>query len=301
MLALILTTLIWGFSFTLIGSMLKGIDSTLVASLRLGLACLCFLPLLRPRKLPGNSKYLLMGIGALQFGCMYVAYLSAFSYAPAYMVALFSSFTPLWIALFGSILKPTSHIRLLLAGTLATAGALLIRWGQELEQEGLWKAFFLMQVSNICFGAGQLAYRSWKLKHAAHRERDSFAWLYLGGFLFSMTFVLFRLVPAGELPEISLKQAGVIFYLGVIASGLGFYLWNYGSSRVSTGTLAAANNLLVPLAIIIALFFGKDHPDWRFFLPGSLCIFVALFVAPKEKWSGTPSEVETSSTPPAAD
>lgn len=280
MAALIVTTLIWGFSFTLIGQLLSGIDPFLVAALRLGLALLCFLPFLKPAALKISGCWTLLGIGAVQFGCMYVAYLSAFAHAPAYIVALFSSFTPLWIALMGSFLKPVSMGRLLLAGALATLGAVLIRSGQPLEQEGIWTAFLLMQISNISFGAGQLAYRSWKLNHPEQRERDSFAWLYLGGFLLSLLFTLFRLGTKGEVPEISLLQGGVILYLGVVASGLGFFLWNYGASRVSTGTLAAANNLLVPLGVLLALLFGKGQPDWLLFLTGSACIAIALTISP---------------------
>jgi len=294
--ALLLTTLIWGFSFTLIGSVLKGIDPFLIASLRLGLACLCFLPFLRLESVRGRGRWLLMGIGALQFGCMYVAYLSAFAFAPTYMVALFSSFTPMWISLMAAFLKPVSPTRLWLAGLLATAGALLIRSGQELEQEGIWTAFALMQVSNICFGGGQLAYRSWKRTHPGLRERDSFAWLYLGGFLLSLFFTLFRLLPSGELPEIRPLQGGVIVYLGLIASGLGFFLWNYGASRVSTAALAAANNLVVPLGVLVALIFGDVQPNWSLFLPGAACIAAALALAPREPFvqgearSATPVE-----------
>jgi drug/metabolite transporter (DMT)-like permease len=68
----------------------------------------------------------------------------------------------------------------------------------------------------------------------------------------------------------------------VIASGLGFFLWNFGASRVTTATLAAANNLLVPLAVLIALLFGKDQPDWVLFLPGALCIGAALVLSPRK-------------------
>lgn len=280
--ALILTTLVWGFSFTLIGSVLQGIDPFLVAALRLGLACLCFLPLLRLNSVKGSGRILLMGIGGLQFGCMYVAYLSAFSYAPAYVVALFSSFTPLWIALIGSFLHPVSLVRLLLAGLLATAGAVLIRSGQDIDTEGIWTAFALMQISNVCFGGGQLAYRSWKLKHSELRERDSFAWLYLGGFALALIFVLARPDARGGLAVITLSQWGVILYLGLVASGLGFFLWNFGASRVSTAALAAANNLLVPLAVLIALIFSQQHPTWALFLPGSACIGIALLLAPRK-------------------
>jgi drug/metabolite transporter (DMT)-like permease len=44
----------------------------------------------------------------------------------------------------------------------------------------------------------------------------------------------------------------------VLASGLGFFLWNVGATRVSAGTLAVMNNAKVPLAVTVALvFFGE--------------------------------------------
>jgi len=302
-LALGTTTLIWGFSFTLIGNVLKGLDSTLIASLRLGLACLCFLPFLRPGRLPKSGVGILMGIGALQFGCMYVAYMKAFSYAPVPMVILFSSFTPIWIALIGQFLKPLNPILLVTAGVLATSGAIHIRYsGQNFDQDEIWIAFGLMQISNICFGGGQLAYRSWKLKHPDQREQDSFAWLYLGGFLLSMAFVFYRLYiqePPLEMPDVTTKQLAVIVYLGIVASGGGFFLWNFGSSRVSTGTLAAANNLLVPLGVLISigwsLWKGDDitsQQNWLIFAFGAGCIFLALFLIPKDS-SNSQTDVES--------
>jgi drug/metabolite transporter (DMT)-like permease len=74
----------------------------------------------------------------------------------------------------------------------------------------------------------------------------------------------------------------VIVYLGLVASGRGFFLWNYGASRVSTAALATANNLVVPPGVLIALVFGRGQPDWVLFLPGAACIAAALAVAPRQ-------------------
>ena len=82
----------------------------------------------------------------------------------------------------------------------------------------------------------------------------------------------------------------VILYLGIIASGLCFYLWNMGASRVSTGTLAAANNLLVPLGVVLSILFKKEYPQWGVFLLGSAVIACALIVAPKENPVNAPLE-----------
>ena len=44
-----------------------------------------------------------------------------------------------------------------------------------------------------------------------------------------------------------------MLYLGLVPTAVGFHLWNRGASRVSAGTLAAANQLKVPLAVLVAL------------------------------------------------
>ena len=51
----------------------------------------------------------------------------------------------------------------------------------------------------------------------------------------------------------------MLTYLGVVASGLGFFLWNKGSVLCRAGTLAAFNNAVVPLAMASSLFiFGES-------------------------------------------
>lgn len=277
-----LTTLIWGFSFALIGTALRGVDPFVVAGLRLGLAFFCFLPFLRvhPSR-PGGplpGKFILLG--AVQFGGMYVAYLSAFAYAPAYAVALFSSFTPLWIAFLGAFLQPTSIWRLILAGGLASLGAAVLRGGSSVEGDSIWIAFGLMQIANLCFGAGQLAWRETVRRNPDLVEREAIGWLYLGGFLLAACFFIARLSTGVEIALPDGKQTLVVVYLGVVASGIGFFLWNYGASRVSTATLAAANNLVVPLGVILALIFDQRRLDWVLFGIGTLCIAIALKVAP---------------------
>ncbi len=281
MVYLILTTLVWGFSFALIGSALRGVDPFLVAAMRLGLAFLCFLPFLVVgyRRAGNAARWHLLLIGGVQFGGMYVAYLSAFSHAPAYIVALFSSFTPLWIAFLGVLMVPGGLGRLVLAGVLATAGAVVMRSGQPLEEGSIWIAFLLMQVANLCFGGGQLAWRELVRRRPEMVEREAIGWLYLGGFLVAGCFVLARAGTGTDLILPEGRQVLVIIYLGVVASGWGFFGWNYGASRVSTATLAVANNLVVPLGVILALVFDDRRPDWLLFAVGTACIALALRVA----------------------
>ncbi len=57
------------------------------------------------------------------------------------------------------------------------------------------------------------------------------------------------MVLAGKCAENARKPrcngAGVVF-LGVVASGIGYFMWNYGATQVDAGTLGIMNNMHVP-------------------------------------------------------
>jgi drug/metabolite transporter (DMT)-like permease len=90
--------------------------------------------------------------------------------------------------------------------------------------------------------------------------------------------------------KISADQWKAILYLGLVASGLGFFLWNKGASKTNAGTLAAFNNAVVPLAVLCSLFIfneGKnfDREDQIRLMLGSGLIGSALFLSLKRKSS----------------
>jgi drug/metabolite transporter (DMT)-like permease len=79
--------------------------------------------------------------------------------------------------------------------------------------------------------------------------------------------------------EITRIQLLVLVYLGVIAAGVGFVLWNHGATKVSDGTLAVMNNGYMPLAVIAGLVWLGEEADPVRLLIGSGCIVAALAVA----------------------
>ena len=79
-------------------------------------------------------------------------------------------------------------------------------------------------------------------------------------------------------------QCRVLLYLGLVASGIGFFLWNKGAALCRTGTLAAFNNAVVPLAMACSIFiFGELGEVTGItlvrLLLGALCITGAVFLA----------------------
>ena len=86
--ALLLTSFIWALSFGLLGNCLSGLPASFVALARMAGSFAVFLPFVR--KAPLSHAVGMMGIGAVQFGGMYLFYIAAFHYLPSHQVALYS-------------------------------------------------------------------------------------------------------------------------------------------------------------------------------------------------------------------
>lgn len=72
-------TLLWAFSFSLIGVYLAGrVDGYFSVVSRVALAALVFLPFLRLKGVPKSLMLKLMLIGAIQLGLMYCFYYQSF-------------------------------------------------------------------------------------------------------------------------------------------------------------------------------------------------------------------------------
>ncbi|CAA6692803.1 MULTISPECIES: EamA family transporter [unclassified Lentimonas] len=255
MLYLAIVSLIWAFSFGLIGSTLAGVDSYFVATLRLGCATLLFLPFFRPKGLGKHDQLRLLGYGAVQFGLMYVCYIKAFQYLPSHLIALFTVLTPVYVVLIHDARQRQWTPRYLFAALLSVVGAAVIR-AKGTPDGDFWLGFVLMQLAGLVFAYGQVAYRDWKRQHSKIKDHQCFALLYIGGTLCALSFSLTFTDWAAL--EVSTDQWKALLYLGCIASGLGFFLWNKGAALSTPGTLGAFNNAVVPLAVLSSLFvFGE--------------------------------------------
>jgi drug/metabolite transporter (DMT)-like permease len=279
---LLIVSFIWAFSFGLVKG-LAGLDPTAIGALRLAVSLAVFAPFLRAARLgPGRVGALAM-IGAVQFGAVYILYLRAYAHLHAYEIALFTISTPLFVALFDAALERRWRMRFLAAAALSVAGAGVVLW-KSIGDTGVVGGFVLMQLSNVCFACGQVAWRRERARlPAASGDASVFGVTYAGALALTLAVSAFTTDWHRFSPTPS--QWLTIGYLGAIASGLGFFLWNVGATRVNAGVLAAFNNAKIPLGIAVSLlFFGERADLGRLLLGGGL---MALGV-----W--------TARTPPAA-
>lgn len=286
MIYLVIPTLIWAFSFGLIGNMLKGIDPLQIADVRLILALIAFIPFIKIRNTNRKEKLQLTLLGALQYGVMYTCYLSAFRFLPSHLVALFSVLTPLYIVIINDLRQRYFTPWYLLAALFSVSGAAIIKMGNIGSNE-IWLGFALMQIANMAFAFGQVYYRDWKRNRPDISDGSVFGFLYLGAAIFT-TITIMLISNESPIPmNATPTQWLVLIYMGFIASGLGFFFWNKGGTKTSLGVLATFNNAVVPLAMFASLFiFGEAKggtPEELIRLAiGSLFIVGALLIAKRK-------------------
>lgn len=275
MLYLFFVSLLWAFSFGLIKGGLTGLPSSSVAFIRLFIAFAVFVPFLRFRNLRASDAARLLLTGAVQYGLMYITYMQAFQYLQAYEVALFTVFTPIYVTIINDLFVKRLCPISLSAVILAVAGGIVIKY-QELGSSELLRGFLLMQGANLCFAFGQIFYRR-TMENLPKKKTDLqvFGLLYLGA---ALTAALSTIGNDWSSFELTLTQTGSLLYLGIVASGLGFFLWNIGARRVSTSALAVFNNLKIPLGILVSVLFFRETANWPRLLTGGILMTIALFI-----------------------
>lgn len=278
MVHLIIVSLLWAFSFGLIKRFLVGVDSTFVSAARLGLALLVFLPLLRWRGVTLRLGLSLTAIGAVQFGVMYLAYIESFRYLRAYEAALFTITTPILVTLIADALDRTLRWRALLAALLAVVGTGFVTL-KSTELNVTMTGLALVQLSNAAFAVGQVLYRRLRTKNPGLTDMNVFALLYAGAFVLAAAAMFTKNVSIA----LTTTQLLTLLYLGVLASGIGFFLWNVGATRVSAGTLAVMNNAKVPLAVAVSLIVFGEHAHLPSLAASLILMGAAVWLADRPK------------------
>src|SRR5690606_25174315 len=163
-------------------------------------------------------------------------------------VLIFTIFTPVYVTLIYDLLERRFHPRYLVSAVLAIGGAAIMRWNNL--NEDFWQGFLVVQGANLCFAAGQVLYK-YRLEHWPQAQQPAqhkiFGWFYLGAL--AVVLPAWWLLGQPAYPTSNL-QWSVLIWLGVVASGLGYFAWNLGATQVSSGQLAIMNNALIPAGLL---------------------------------------------------
>jgi len=142
------------------------------------------------------------------------------------------------------------------------------------DSNQVFTGFMILQLANLAFAFGQVAYKHYSAAlDSPHRV--NMASMYLG----AVCLTALAALPQAMGSDISPRQWGVLVYLGLIASGLGFFLWNLGARQVSAPLLAIMNNAYVPLAVLLALTLFNESADITRLAIGGTLILISLYWA----------------------
>lgn len=215
-----------------------------------------------------------MLVGAFQLGIMYLFVFQAYKYLSVVKFLLFTVLTPLYITLFYDLLEK-QHLLwgYLFSATLAVIGAAIIRYDHL--SGSFWLGLLYVQLANISFAIGQVGYKR-MMEIYPIPQRQAFSWFYIG----ACTVALLGWMIFGEISKLPMTkiQWGVLIWLGIGASGIGYFMWNYGATQVDAGTLAIMNNMLVPAGLLVNFVVWQQHPNWFNFILGSSLLLLSLWV-----------------------
>ncbi len=82
--------------------------------------------------------------------------------------------------------------------------------------------------SQYHFAIGMVGYKR-LMETRPMPQHNAFAWFYLGAFPVAV-IAWFLLGNAQKMPQTTL-QWGILVFLGVVASGIGYFMWNYGATQ----------------------------------------------------------------------
>ena len=268
---LLIVTVLWAFSFSLIGQYLAGqVDSDFAVLVRVVIAAAVFIPLTRWRGLPVRLLAGFWVAGALQFGVTYLCLYRSFTVLTVPEVLLFTVLTPIYVTLIDDSLARRFNPWALVAALVAVGGGIIIRF-EKIEGEYL-TGFLLLQLANATFAAGQVLCRQLLARYPTDQPLFRFfGHFFLGALLLTIpSFLLFG--DAGRLPQTSM-QWGVLVYMGLFATALGMYWWVKGSTQVDAGTLAIMNELHVPAGLLVnLLIWNRDANLSKLALGGGVII-----------------------------
>lgn len=277
MLYLLITSLIWAFSFGLIKTKLGNLDPNFVTFMRMAFALAVFSPFLKIKSVSKFQALQLLLIGAIQYGVMYLCFLRAFKYLDAYQAALFATATPIYVILIDDLFVKKFNVYYMKVALIAVLGGAVIYY-KNIFQTNILHGFLLVQMADLCFAFGQVAYKRLRQRAPALQDHRIYGLLFWGGLI---TALIATTVASGwhSALDMSIRQLLVLIYLGAIASGLCFFMWNKGAVTTNTATLAVFNNLKAPLAIVVSLVFFNETTNIPRLVVGLTLITVALIMA----------------------
>lgn len=281
---LLLASIIWAFSYSLNKQNLAGVNPFMVSFIFCASSVLLFLPTFRLRGLSLKKFLIVLALGALEFGLMYIFFQLSFAFLDAYEIALLLTTTPIYVVFADGIFNKAALALPCLLASLCVLLSFLLVSGAEYSFNRY--GVLLIQGSNLSFAFGQVLVKKFFEKELLNKTTNftkkaaatlsltqCMSVLYLGG---CCVCGLAAILTQTEYVPFTRSAMFWTIILGISCCGICHYLWDFGILRVKTPVAAVMNNLQIPLSMLIAVIFFGEHIDW---CKLCICLIMLLFIA----------------------
>jgi drug/metabolite transporter (DMT)-like permease len=214
----------------------------------------------------GRPLLLVLGYGALWFGCYAVLINAAERDLDAGTTALVINVAPILIAvLAGSVLREGYPSGLLYGLGVAMAGVVLIAVTTSTGQYSVSGVLFALGAAAM-YAVGVL------LQKQALASVDPLTCTWLGCLAGAAVCLPFAPVLLHDLVVAPLAATAGIIYLGVFPTAIAFAIWAYALKRSSAGRLSASSYLVPALAVALSWLLLAEVPPPMAIAGGALCL-----------------------------
>ena len=272
-LALIVMSLLWGYSWTILKMGLLDAGPFTFTALRIGtgaLALLAILPLTGRAFWPHRLKDLFF-LGMVQTTLLFTLSTWAIYHGNAGRVAFLAYTMPFFTLLMAWPLlgEKVKGLQWLAVG-FAAFGLLAIIQPWEHASSGLSNAFAI--AAGASWGLGAIMVK--RLQNKAPMDLISMtAWQMLFG---AIPLVILALVFPEPAVSWTPRFITVLLFIGVISTAFGWLLWSYALNNLQAGTASLATLLAPPIAMASSAWHFGERPN-IVEIGGMVLIFCALF------------------------
>ncbi|NMB55665.1 MAG: EamA family transporter [Leptolinea sp.] len=256
-LALIGCVSIWGSTFVITKSLMNSIGPFMIIGLRLMISLVVITPIALRRgfvwKMILQKDYLLFGLTgvALYFGLAN----TGLDLTTAANAALIQAANPAAVALLSVlVLKEQITPKKGIGIGLSIIGVLLVA-GIPASNQGATLAGNLLMVGSVIAWAVYTV-QSRKIPSSVDALASTTASFYTG-LIWLVPFIAWEFTHIG-LPVISPSSWLALVYLGLVASGLAYFLWNYALNSVEASVAAPFINLIPIIGLTLSLLVGES-------------------------------------------
>jgi drug/metabolite transporter (DMT)-like permease len=239
----------------------------------------------------GPSTFLktAMAIGFFEFAGTYIFYTWSLSYLPSGIVGTLTLLTPLFtymVSLAFGVAKKSMRFALAILLSMVGAGLCLPieKIVAQISSKSLMDSHvgfgvLLILVSNLFFAFGNVLITRADQKG---RWRDTITFQGLG-FGALLAFIVCIFAPHEPYTRLAHLKVWVLpLYLGIVATGIGFYLWNRGVQKVTATPASIIGNFKAPFSLLWGAFLLHEIVNLKIIL-GLFLLFIAANVLPSVK------------------